>query len=139
VELEDVVHVLRNGYDALRPNGLLLDIHPTADDSPVRAAGRGLGFIDAKSFHPTVAYIDESVDALVADRFFDDVRRLEREIVELYESAEELFDTADDWTHHRIRAPTRRRTRAAEAPIQVLWRVRFRLLRKRAVPPRRRL
>jgi hypothetical protein len=137
VEPEDVVHVLRNVDEALKPRGLLFDIHPTADDTPIRAAGRGLGFVDARRFQPVVATSDAAVDALVRDGLFDDVRRVEREIEELYPEAEELLDTADDWTTLRIPVATRRRIRAAVPPFQLLWRVDFRLLRKRAARRRR--
>jgi hypothetical protein len=130
VELEDVVHVLRNVDQALKPQGLLLDIHPTADDPPIRGSGRGVGFIDARRFQPIVAWTDAAVDALVADGSFDDIRRVEREIDELYVDADELIETGDEWTSLRIAAATRRRIRAADPPLQVLWRVDFRLLRK---------
>jgi hypothetical protein len=137
VEPEDVVHVLRNVDEALKPRGLLFDIHPTADDTPIRAARRGLGFIDARRFEPIVATTNAAVDGLVGDGSFEDVRRVEREIEELYPEAEELLDTADEWTNLRIPAATRRRIRAAEPPLQLVWRVDFRLLRKRAARPRR--
>jgi hypothetical protein len=138
VEPEDVVHVLRNVDEALKPRGLLLDIHPTADDPPVRSSGRGLGFVDARRFEPVVATTNAAVDALVGDGSFDDVRRAERDIEELYADAEDLLDTAGEWTNLRIPAATRRRIRAAVPPLQLLWRVDFRLLRKRAAPRRRR-
>jgi hypothetical protein len=138
VEPEDVVHVLRNVDEALKPRGLLFDIHPTGDDAPIRASARGLGFIDARRFEPIVATTDAAVDALVGDGSFEDVRRVEREIEELYADAEDLLDTADEWTNLRIPAATRRRIRAAVPPLQLLWRVDFRLLRKRAARPRRR-
>jgi hypothetical protein len=138
VEPEDVVHVLRNVDQALKPRGLLFDIHPTADDPPIRSSGRGLGFVDARRFEPVVATTNAAVDALVGDGSFEDVRRVEREIEELYADAEDLLDTADEWTNLRIPAATSRRIRAAVPPLQLLWRVDFRLLRKRAARPRRR-
>jgi len=137
VDAEDVVHVLRNVHEALTPAGHVLDVHPTGADAPVRAGGVGLGFVDQREFRPIVAHSDTSVDALVADGLFDDVRRVEREIVEVYEDAEELFETADEWTNLRLRAPARRRVRAATPPFEVLWRVDFRLLRKRSARQRR--
>jgi hypothetical protein len=138
VEPEDVVHVLQNVDEALKPRGRLLEIHPTADDPPIRASGRGVGFIDAKGFQPVVATTNAAVDALVGDGSFEDVRRVERDVEELYGDADELIATGDDWTNLRLSAATRRRIRAAEPPLQVLWRVDFRLLRKRAARPRRR-
>jgi hypothetical protein len=138
VEPEDVVHVLRNVDDALKPRGWLLEIHPTADDPPIRASGRGVGFIDARRFQPVVATTNAAVDALVGESSFDDVRRVERDVEEVYGDGEELIGTGDDWTNLRLSAATRRRIRAAEPPLQVLWRVDFRLLRKRAARPRRR-
>jgi hypothetical protein len=132
------VHVLRNVDEALKPRGLLFDIHPTADDAPIRAEGRGLGFVDARRFQPIVATTDAAVDALVGDGSFADVRRVEREIEELFAEAQDLLDSADEWTNLRIPAATRRRIRAAVPPVQLLWRVDFRLLRKRAARRRRR-
>jgi hypothetical protein len=138
VEPEDVVHVLRNVQEALEPRGLLFDIHPTADDVPVRAHGRGIGFIDSRGFQPVLATTNNSVDALVADGSFDDVRRVEREIEEWYDDPGELLETADEWASLTTPAATRRKIRAADPPLQLLWRVDFRLLRKRRARPRRR-
>jgi hypothetical protein len=138
VEPEDVVHVLRNVEQSLKPRGWLLDVHPTADDPPIRAAGRGVGFVDSRRFQPVVATTNAAVDALVGDGAFEDVRRVEREIEELYTEADELIGTGEDWVNLRLSAATRRRIRAAEPPFQVLWHVDFRLLRKRAARRRRR-
>jgi hypothetical protein len=123
VEPEDVVHVLRNVEPSLKPRGLLLDVHPTADDSPIRAGGRGLGFVDARRFQPIVDATNAAVDSLVGDGAFEDVRRVEREIEELYLDPDELIGTADDWVHLRLPAATQRRIRAAEPPFRVLWHV----------------
>jgi hypothetical protein len=132
------VHVLRNVEQSLKPRALVLDVHPTADDPPIRAGGRGVGFVDARRFQPVVEMVDTAVDALVGEGAFDDVRRVEREIEELYSDAEELIGFGDDWEHLRIPAATRRRIRASEPPLRVLWHVDFRLLRKRAARRRRR-
>jgi hypothetical protein len=138
VEPEDVVHVLRNVEQSLKPRGLLFDIHPTADDPPIRASGRGVGFVDSRRFVPIVEATNAAVDALVAEGAFDDVRRVEREIEELYLDADELIGTGEDWETLSLPAATKRRIRAAEPPYRVLWHVDFRLLRKRAAQRRRR-
>ena len=132
------MHVLRNVEESLVPRGRLLDVHPTADDPPIRAAGRGIGFVDARRFRPVAATTEAAVDALVGAGSFEELRRLEREIEERYDDADELLETADEWEHLGIPAATRRRLRGAEPPFQVLWHVTFRLLRKRAAQRRRR-
>jgi hypothetical protein len=138
VEPEDVVHVLRNVEQSLKPRALLLDVHPTADDPPIRAAGRGVGFVDARRFQPVVETVNAAVDTLVGDGAFDDVRRVEREIEEVYDDTDELIGFGEDWEHLRIPAATRRRIRASDPPLRLLWHVDFRLLRKRAARRRRR-
>jgi hypothetical protein len=138
VEPEDVVHVLRNVEGSLKPRGLLLDIHPTADDSPIRSGRRGIGFVEARRFEPVVEMANAAVDALVGDGAFDDVRRVQREVEEVYTDGEELIETAGEWETLSLRAATRRRIRASEPPFHVLWHVDFRLLKKRAARRRRR-
>jgi hypothetical protein len=44
------VHALRQVHRALKPRGLLLDVHPLGDEFPVLADERGLGFVDTRKF-----------------------------------------------------------------------------------------
>ncbi len=125
------MHVLRNVHQALRPSGLLLDVHPTGDDAPIRAGGRGLGFVGGARFDRIVAATDAAVDEAVAAGLFEDVRRLEREVVDRYDDPGELLETAEEWSNLRLPAAARRRVRAATPPVDVLWHVVFRLLKKR--------
>ena len=125
------MHVLPHLHEALRPRGLVLEIHPTADDVPIRAGGRGLGFVDSRQFVTVVEQTDSAVDRAVARGLYTDVRREYRDVIEVYDDAAELLDTADDWENLHIDASTRRRVRAASGPYELPWPVSFRLLRKR--------
>jgi hypothetical protein len=131
VETEDVVHVLRNVHGALRPGGFALDIHPLGIDFPVRAGGRGLGFVDASRFARIVVAMDAAVDRAIADGLFEDVRSLRRHVAERFDDASEALEHAEGWTNLRLPAAVRRRlARTSERPVELVEAVGYRLLRK---------
>lgn len=126
------MHVLRNVHRSLRPQGRLLDIHPRQEDAPVRAGGRGLGFVEVKKFAPLVAHVEAVLDGAGAEGWLEPLRRVDREVVERYEEGRELLEAADDWENLRLSAATRRRILSSTPPVDVLWPVTFALFRKRA-------
>jgi hypothetical protein len=132
VDTEDVVHVLRRVHGALRPKGLLLDVHPLGLDFAVRAGRRGLGFVDTRRFARVVEAMNDGVEQTIAEGLFEEVRTLRRHVAERFDDAAEALEEADSWEHLRLPAAVRRRLRQAdETPVEFIDTVRYRLLRKR--------
>ena len=130
------MHVLRQIHRALKPNGLVLDVHPLGDDFPVLAGGRGLGFIDTRKFRGILEAMNGCVELTVAERLFEELRTLRRHVVERYDDSTEALEEADGWENLRLPPAVRRRLQETDAtPIEFVDTVRYRLLRKRAESP----
>ena len=127
------MHVLRKTYQALRPGGLLLDVHPLGLEFAVRAGSRGLGFVDTRKFTRILEAINEGVEQTVSEGLFEEVRTLRRHVAERFDDAAEALEEASSWEHLRLPAAVRRRLRQTdETPVEFVDTVRYRLLRKRA-------
>jgi hypothetical protein len=132
VETEDVVHVLRNVHRALRPSGLLLDIHPLGIDFAVRAGRRGLGFVDTRDFNRIVGAMNEGVGETISEGLYEELETRRRHVAERFENASEALAEAETWEHLRLPAPVRRKLQKTdESPVELVDTVRYRLLRKR--------
>jgi hypothetical protein len=126
------VHVLRRVHKALRPKGLLLDVHPLGLEFAVRAGRRGLGFVDTRKFAAIVEAMNDGVEQTVAEGLFEEVRTLRRHVAERFDDAAEALEEADSWDNLRLPAVVRQRLRQTdEAPVEFIDTVRYRLLRKR--------
>ena len=126
------MHVLRQVHRALKPRGLLLDVHPLGDDFAVLAGERGIGFVDTRKFRGILEAMNECVRQVVSEGLFKELDTLRRHVVERYGSAQEVLEEADSWENLRLPAPVRRRLQKSEAtPIELIDTVRYRLLAKR--------
>jgi len=126
------VHVLRKVHRALRPGGLLLDVHPLGLEFAVRAGRRGLGFVDTRRFATIVEAMNEGVEQTVSEGLFEELETLRRHVAERFDDAAEALEEADSWENLRLPAAVRRRLRQTdETPVEFIDTVRYRLLRKR--------
>ena len=126
------MHVLRQVHRALRPQGLLLDIHPLGLEFAVRAGRRGLGFVDTRKFAVVLEAMDRGLEQTLAEGLLEDVRTLRRHVAERFDDAAEALEEADSWENLRLPAAVRRRLRQADGtPVEFIDTVRYRLLRKR--------
>jgi hypothetical protein len=126
------VHVLRRVHRALRPKGLLLDVHPLGLEFAVRAGRRGLGFVDTRKFAAVVEAMNDGVEQTVSEELFEEVKTLRRHVAERFDDAAEALEEADSWEHLRLPAAVRRRLRQTdETPVEFIDTIRYRLLRKR--------
>jgi hypothetical protein len=131
VDTEDVVHVLRRVHGALRPKGLLLDVHPLGLDFAVRAGRRGLGFVDTRKFAAVVEAMNDGLEQTVSEGLFEELKTLRRHVAERFDDAAEALEEASSWEHLRLPAAVRRRLRQTdETPVEFIDTVRYRLLRK---------
>jgi hypothetical protein len=125
------VHVLRHVHEALRPEGLLLDVHPLGLEFAVRAGARGLGFVDTRKFTEILRAMDDGVQRTVSGGLFEEVRTLRRHVAERFDDAAEALEEAGSWDNLRLPAAVRRRLRETdESPVEFIDTVRYRLLRK---------
>jgi hypothetical protein len=132
VETEDVVYVLRNVHQAVRPGGSVLDAHPLGVDMPVRAGRRGLGFIDASEFALVIEAMDEAVAEVVAEGLLEERRVLTRQVVERSDDAAEALEHFAEWQNLRAPPALKRRLRAAqERPVDCVDTICYRLFRRR--------
>jgi hypothetical protein len=126
------VHVLRHVHRALRPKGLLLDVHPLGLEFAVRAGRRGLGFVDTRKFAAIVEAMNDGLEQVVSEGLFEEVKTLRRHVAERFDNAAEALEEADSWENLRLPAAVRRRLRQTdETPVEFIDTVRYRLLRKR--------
>ena len=125
------MHVLRRVHEALRPKGLLLDVHPLGLDFAVRAGRRGLGFVDTRKFAAVIEAMNDGVEQTVAEGLFEEVKTVRRHVAERFDDAAEALEEAESWEHLRLPAAVRRRLRQTdETPVEFIDTVRYRLLRK---------
>ena len=126
------MHVLRRVHGALRPKGLLLDVHPLGLDFAVRAGRRGLGFVDTRRFARVVEAMNDGVEQTIAEGLFEEVKTVRRHVAERFDDAAEALEEAESWEHLRLPAAVRRRLRQTdETPVEFIDTIRYRLLRKR--------
>ena len=125
------MHVLRRVHEALRPKGLLLDVHPLGLEFAVRAGRRGLGFVDTRRFARIVEAMNDGVEQTVSEGLYEELRTLRRHVAERFDDAAEALEEADSWENLRLPAVVRRRLRQTdETPVEFIDTVRYRLLRK---------
>jgi hypothetical protein len=125
------VHVLRRVHRALRPKGLLLDVHPLGLEFAVRAGRRGLGFVDTRKFAAILESMNDAVEQTLSERLFEELRTLRRHVAERFDDASEALEEADGWENLRLPAAVRRRLqKTQESPVEFIDTVRYRLLRK---------
>jgi len=125
------VYALRQIHRALKPRGLLLDVHPLGAEIPVLAGDRGVGFVDTRKFRAILEAMNECVELTLAEGLFEELRELRRHVAERYDNATEVLDEADGWENLRLPPAVRRRLRETDAtPIEFIDTVRYRLLRK---------
>jgi hypothetical protein len=126
------VHVLGEVHRALKPRGLLLDVHPLGNDFPVIAGERVIGFVDTRKFRAVLEAMNDSVRQVVSEDLYKELRTLRRHVVERYDTALEVLEESESWVNLRLPAAVRRRLQETEAtPIEFIDTVRYRLLAKR--------
>ena len=125
------MNVLRRVHQSLRPDGLLLDVHPLGLEFAVRAGARGLGFVDTSRFADVLDAMNDGLEQTVAQGLFEQVKTLRRIVAERFDDAAEAVEEADSWENLRLPAAVRRRLQTTdETPVEFLDTVRYRLLRK---------
>jgi SAM-dependent methyltransferase len=117
------VNALSQIHRAVRPGGVLLDLHPTRPFATLEAGGVRLGSIDEREFMRIVEATEAGLATTVRRGLFAPEEALRFDVIERFDTADELVEKVDGW--EGVRVPTRlaRRVRAGEPPFDVRERV----------------
>lgn len=138
--IEGMVDALRRARDLARPNGCIVDLHPTAVRATVYVNLTAAGSVDAGDAPERHQAASDAIETAIAERFFTVVRAFEFDYHVYAESLDELQEhIVEDWRDARISDETMTRARRllAESPqsrVSVHERVRITLLRPDAGP-----
>ena len=111
------MHALRNVHRALVPDGILLDVHPIPPHEQAEAGGEVLGRLDQSEFLATVAAAEGLLEEVVGDGLYEPEAEVETDVLERFDSAEELLDVVGEREGESVPAPVERRIRRAQPPF----------------------
>jgi hypothetical protein len=124
MEPEGVVNALSRIHRAVKRGGLLLDLHPTKPFATVEAGGVALGPLDEREFMEIVAETETGLDATVESGLFALEDAVRFDVLERFESADELVRKVDDdWFGVSVPEAIARAVRAGSAPFDIRERV----------------
>jgi hypothetical protein len=128
VEPEDVVHVLRNMVEAVRPGGLVLDLQVIRPNPRAEAGGVLVCEFDGEPLFVQADAATAAVDALVAGGRLAEEAVDHHDVLQHYASGPDLLD---DWAEKERRpiGDGAARLRATREPCVVRERCRLRRLR----------
>src|SRR2546427_771154 len=111
-----MVDALRRARRLLTPNGLLLDLHPTASNETVEVGDRVTGFVDAGAALRRHSAATHAIEAAVLDGLFSVVATRTFDFFTYGDSIDELRDyILENWRDTTLAADAVERTRAALA------------------------
>ena len=120
--------------------GVLLDLHPIPPSMHAFSGGRDLGVVDEREFFRAVRATERELQRTVDQGLFAPEAETELdgsvpsvevpEGFERFDTAEELFDTAEEWEDIHFSKRLRARLRRAEPPIDLHERLVLRRYRR---------
>lgn len=121
---------LRQIHRTLKPDGALLDLHPTNPFASVESGGRALGALDEAEFMGLVAETEAGLAEAVALGLFARERAVHFEVIERFDDGEELIRTIDqDWFGAFVPTDLAAAIRSEEPPFDLRERVVLQRLR----------
>ncbi len=126
---------LRNCHRMLTREGVLLDLHPIPPSMHAYAEERDLGVVDEREFFRVVRRTEGELERTVAEGLFVLEQETELEVIERFDTLEELWETVDEWDDIHFSKRLRARIARSAPPIDLHERLvlrRYRALR----PPR---
>jgi hypothetical protein len=127
VEPEDVVHVLRNMVEAVRPGGLVLDLQVIRPNPVVEVAGHVFCEIDGEPLFARADAATAAVDALVRRGRLVEEAVDDHDVLEHYGAGRELVDDFAD-SERNLPAAAVPELFVVEEPCSVRERCRLRRL-----------
>lgn len=126
---EGVVDALRRVHRSLAREGVLLDLHPTRPFATAEAAGVPLGRLDEREFMAIVRATEAKLEEAIAIRLFRPEVDVRFDVLERFDSADELIEKVGSWRGVRVPGALARRVRAGRPPFDIRERLVLRRLR----------
>lgn len=117
------MNALSRIHKALKKEGVLLDLHPTKPFATVEGAGVRLGALDESDFMQVVAATEAGLDETLRLGLFALEKRCTFDVVERFDTADELVDAVADWLGVSIPNRVAERVRASAPPFDIRERV----------------
>ena len=117
------MNALSRIHKALKKEGVLLDLHPTKPFATVEGAGVRLGALDESDFMQVVAATEAGLDETLRLGLFALEKRRTFDVVERFDTADELVDAVADWLGVSIPNRVAERVRASAPPFDIHERV----------------
>ena len=108
---------LRNCHRMLDQDGILLDLHPIPPSMHAFSHGRDLGVVDEREFFRAVRATEAELRRAVDDGLFALEAETELDVIERFDTLEELFETTDEWDDIHFSKRLRARLERATPPI----------------------
>jgi hypothetical protein len=115
-------------------DGILLDLHPIPPSMHAYAGGRDLGVVDEREFFRAVRATERELERVVAGGLFAKEAETELEVVERFDTLEELFETVEEWGDIHFSKRLRARLERATPPIDLQERLALRRYRATRLP-----
>ena len=125
------MNALSRIHRAVERGGVLLDLHPTVPFGTLEAGGVPLGPLDAREFDGLIEATEAQLAETVRQGLFAPEEEVTFEVVERFDTADELLEKVDGWLGVSVPDALASRVRAGEPPFDVRERVvlrRFRVL-----------
>jgi hypothetical protein len=126
------VDALRNCHRMLAREGTLLDLHPIPPSMHAYAEGRDLGVVDERKFFRVARRTERELERTVADGLFVLEKQTELDVIERFDTLEELWETVDEWGDIHFSNRLRLRIARSTPPVDLHERLvlrRYRALR----------
>ena len=108
---------LGNCHRMLAEEGILLDLHPIPPGMHAFAGGKDLGVVDEREFFRLVRATERELQKTVADGLFALEDEVELDVIERFDTLEELFETTDEWDDIHLSKRLRARLEHTTPPI----------------------
>jgi hypothetical protein len=111
--------------------GALLDLHPIPPSMHAFSEGRDLGVVDEREFFRLVRLTERERDKVVAEGLFSLDAETELDVIERFDTVEELFETVAEWGDIHLSKRLRARIERSAPPIDLHERLVLRRYRAR--------
>ena len=100
-------------------DGILLDLHPIPPSMHAFAKGKDLGVVDEREFFRVVRATERELQKTVDAGLFVLEAETELDVIERFDTVDELFETTDEWGDIHFSKRLRARIRRSTPPIDL--------------------
>src|SRR5262245_60703904 len=100
-------------------DGVLLDLHPIPPSMHAFAEGKDLGVVDEREFFRAVRVTERELQKTVDAGLFALEAEAQLDVIERFDTADELFETADEWEDIHFSKRLRARIERSTPPIDL--------------------